>query len=162
VWFPDASDETGFDVPFRALTMHAVSMDTSEGFGPCIYAQVEGKAPDALGVERVTRADDDDDDDDDDSDFDAMTELRLVPVDEAKLDSLFKTLCDCAALNPDDDAFDEDEDDAEDGWYTDADAIATGAGAATRLERLASFDDRVRVSADLERLVADDPGRFED
>ena len=40
--------------------------------------------------------------------------------------------------------------------------MATGAGAAARIEALRRFDDQLVVSADLERHVADDPGRFED
>ena len=41
---------------------------------------------------------------------DEMTELRLVPENPAQLDAMFKALCECAAMNPDDD-----EDGEEDG-----------------------------------------------
>ena len=97
VWFGD--DGAGFEVPFQALTMHAVSTDTSEGFKPCIYAQVEGLVPEGFGENDDDENEDDDEDGDDE--FGDTTELRLAPTDSSKLNDLFKTLCECAAMNPD-------------------------------------------------------------
>lgn len=167
VWFPDDETRGGYDVPFRAVAMHAVSSDASEGFRPYIYAQIEGGAPegwrmtekkDAAAKEEDGSAEDDDRDDA----LEETTELRLAPADPAALGALFKALCDCAALNPDPhDEMHEMEDDDDDLYYDESE-MATGAGAAARIEALRRFDDQLVVSADLERHVADDPGRFED
>jgi nucleotide-sensitive chloride channel 1A len=160
VWFGD--DGAGFEVPFQALTMHAVSTDTSEGFKPCIYAQVEGLVPEGFGENDDDENEDDDEDGDDE--FDDTTELRLAPTDSSKLNDLFKTLCECAAMNPDSE--DEEglsgEDDDEDGLFFDETEVATGAGAAARMDALARFDAVLTVSQELEQHVKDDPGRFED
>jgi hypothetical protein len=66
-------------------------------------------------------------------------------------------------LNPDpEDEMHETDDAEDDELYYDESEMATGAGAAARLDALRRFDDQLVVSADLERHVADDPGRFED
>ena len=169
VWFPDDGTRGGYDVPLRAVAMHAVSSDASEGFRPCIYAQIEGGAPESfLRRSRETARDaaageeDGDAEDDETTELVETTELRLAPADPAALGALFKALCDCAALTPDpDDETYETEDDGDDLYYDESE-IATGAGAAARLDALRRFDDQLVVSADLERHVADDPGRFED
>ena len=172
VWFPDDATEGGYDVPLRAVAMHAVSSDVSEGFRPCIYAQIEGGAPEgfprrspetARGETRGADEEDDAAEDDETTELEETTELRLAPADSAALGALFKALCDCAALNPDpeDEMYETDEDDG-DGWYRDESEMAAGAGAAARLDALRRFDDQIVVSADLARHVADDPGRFED
>ena len=97
-----------------------------------------------------------------------MTEARFAPDDSARLDELFRALCDCAALNPDDDA--DDDDDVYDGglgggagdFYYDEDEVARGAGAAGRLEALDRFDAMLRVEGEVSKHIATDPGRFED
>ena len=58
-----------------------------------------------------------------------MTEIRFVPDDKNKLDTMFNAMSDCQALHPDQDDSDEgiDEDDdggAEDGMYDDAEEEA--------------------------------------
>ena len=172
VWFPDDARSGGDEVPLRAVAMHAVSSDVSEGFRPCIYAQIEGGAPEgfprrspetARGETRGADEEDDAAEDDETTELEETTELRLAPADSAALGALFKALCDCAALNPDpeDEMYETDEDDG-DGWYRDESEMAAGAGAAARLDALRRFDDQIVVSADLARHVADDPGRFED
>ena len=160
VWFADDDKkdytQSGFVVPFKSLTMHAISTDTTDGFKPCIYAQVEGPAP-----EGFKEKDEDDDCESDDDEFDEMMELRVVPIDPAKLDLVFKTLCECAAMNPDDEDEEYVEDDGDGLSYNEAE-VATGAGAAARLEQLAAFDKKLSVSEELEQHVSGDPGRFED
>ena len=78
----------------------------------------------AAGVSPEDDDDDDDDDNDDDGDDELETqEVRLVPLDvagglDAALDGLFEALSACAALNPDEDESESEEDDggdAEDG-----------------------------------------------
>ena len=175
VWFPDDdATEGGYDVPLRAVAMHAVSSDESEGFRPCIYAQIEGGAPEGSLSRRFTPAEtardaaagEEEDgaaEEDETTELEETTELRLAPADPAALGALFKALCDCAALNPDpEDEMHETDDAEDDELYYDESEMATGAGAAARLDALRRFDDQLVVSADLERHVADDPGRFED
>ena len=173
VWFPDDATEGGYDVPLRAVAMHAVSSDESEGFRPCIYAQIEGGAPEGSLSRRFTPAETARDaaageedarpEEDETTELEETTELRLAPADPAALGALFKALCDCAALNPDpEDEMHETDDAEDDELYYDESEMATGAGAAARLDALRRFDDQLVVSADLERHVADDPGRFED
>ena len=173
VWFPDDATEGGYDVPLRAVAMHAVSSDVSEGFRPCIYAQIEGGAPEGSLSRRFTPAETARDaavgeedgaaEEDETTELEETTELRLAPADPAALGALFKALCDCAALNPDpEDEMHETDDAEDDELYYDESEMATGAGAAARLDALRRFDDQLVVSADLERHVGDDPGRFED
>ena len=163
----------GYAVPFRSLTMHAVSRDATDGgfSKPCIYAQIEGPPPhDATETsgEAPTTASDEDEREEEQDTFDEMTEARFAPDDSARLDELFRALCDCAALNPDDDA-DDDEGVYGGGlgggagdFYYDEDEVARGAGAAGRLEALDRFDAMLRVEGEVSEHIATDPGRFED
>ena len=126
VWFPGRSDRSSrLDVPLRAVAMHAVSSDESEGFRPCIYAQIEGGAPEGSLSRRFTPAEtardaaagEEEDgaaEEDETTELEETTELRLAPADPAALGALFKALCDCAALNPDPEDEMHETDDAED------------------------------------------------
>ena len=131
VWFPDDETRGGYDVPFRAVAMHAVSSDASEGFRPCIYAQIEGGAPEGwrMTEDAAAKEEDGSAEDDDPDALEETTELRLAPADPAALGALFKALCDCAALNPNPhDEMHETEDDDDDLYYDESE-MATGAGA---------------------------------
>ena len=112
-------------MPLRAVAMHAVSSDESEGFRPCIYAQIEGGAPEGSLSRRFTPAEtardaaagEEEDgaaEEDETTELEETTELRLAPADPAALGALFKALCDCAALNPDPEDEMHETDDAED------------------------------------------------
>ena len=147
VWFPDDdATEGGYDVPLRAVAMHAVSSDESEGFRPCIYAQIEGGAPEGSSrrftaeTARDAAAGEEEDgaaEEDETTELEETTELRLAPADPAALGALFKALCDCAALNPDpEDEMHETDDAEDDELYYDESEMATGAGAAARLDAL--------------------------
>ena len=161
----------GYAVPFRSLTMHAVSRDATDGgfSKPCIYAQIEGPPPhDATETsgEAPTTACDEDEREEEQDTFDEMTEARFYLDDSARLDELFRALCDCAALNPDDDA--DDDDDVYGGGLEAARGIFTTmrmrwrGGAAGRLEALDRFDAMLRVEGEVSEHIATDPGRFED
>ena len=96
MWISSEDNAVGYAVPFRALTMHAISRDTGGGFpAACIYTQVEGPTPEGLaaaaagnGAAAGSAAEEDDDDDDGYGADDEMTELRLVPEDQTKLDEV--------------------------------------------------------------------------
>ncbi len=115
VWFPDAQGAAGYAVPFRRIVMHAISRG---GARPCIFAQIEGAAP---GSEQAAAENEEEGEEGEQS-----TELRLVPADEAAgacctgamavptltlpracgcaVETLFRTMCDVAAMNPDPEA----------------------------------------------------------
>ena len=106
---------------FERIVMHAISRDAATGARPCIFAQVE--RPAAPGG--VAGDEEDAGEDEDEEELLSCTELRLVPSDEAAcafplttrctlrtafadaqcvtpaVNSLFRTMCDVAALNPD-------------------------------------------------------------
>ena len=90
---------------------------------------------------------------------------------------MFKTLCECAAMNPDDD--DEDDDDEEGGGYGDEggmgmggagefyyneEEVLSGAGAEARAAMLDHYDSLLQMptAGELDELIQNDPGRFED
>lgn len=197
VWIASASDGAeGYSVPFQSLTMHAISRDTSEGGFPreCIYMQVEGSAPDGYGGGNGGAAaaagvggpgggdegeDSEDSEEDFGGDFDEMTELRIVPEDPTQLDAMFKTLCECAAMNPDDDDDEEDDDDDDEGgmgvgvgaggggageFYYNEEEVLSGAGAAARAAMLDHYDSLLQMptAGELDELIQNDPGRFEE
>eukprot|EP00793_Prasinoderma_coloniale_P002262 PRCOL_00002770-RA len=138
VWLPTAgaAGPTGVQVDFPTITMHAVSRADPEA-QPCIYMQLAGGECD------------------EGSDDEPMTELRLAPADAEQLDAIFSALCDCAALNPDPDASDGDEEEAQ--WFGDVgggdaepvlgEALPEdAAAAAARLEAMLRVDDEANAA----------------
>ena len=144
------------------------------------YTQVEGPAPEGAAATTVGvngGGDDDDSEEEDGGDFDEMTELRLVPENPEQLDAMFKTLCECAAMNPDDDDDEEDEEEEGEGgmgvgmgmggageFYYNEEEVLSGAGAEARAAMLDHYDSLLTMptAGELDELIADDPGRFED
>lgn len=118
IWISDA-DHHGYAVDFLSLSMHAISRDLEAYPMPCIYTQIE--------------TDDDLDYGDEDADemldsqgagdLSRVQEMRLVPSDPSVLENLFKTLCDCALLNPDP----EEELEGEADWFFNEDEVLAGA-----------------------------------
>eukprot|EP00245_Coleochaete_scutata_P001733 TRINITY_DN12182_c0_g2_i1.p1 TRINITY_DN12182_c0_g2~~TRINITY_DN12182_c0_g2_i1.p1 ORF type:complete len:209 (+),score=74.65 TRINITY_DN12182_c0_g2_i1:317-943(+) len=113
IWLSDEATKPGFAVDFKSLSMHAISRDEEAYPRPCIYAQIDTDAVDhgefegddeeeveegaeAMDVETPTALD-----------LQEVSEIRLVPLDSSVLDQLFQTLCECALLNPDQAADDE-------------------------------------------------------
>lgn len=117
-------------MPFERIVMHAISRDAATGARPCIFAQVErpaaAHADNGDGADEDADAaagGNGDAGEEDDEELLGCTELRLVPQDEtacacpcaqragidlflqadacAAVNSLFRTMCDVAALNPD-------------------------------------------------------------
>lgn len=76
-------------IGYRQIIMHAISRDAQSFAQPCIYLQLdEGDMMDDAA--------------DDDEEM-LSPEVRLVPEHAQLIEGIFKTLCDCAALNPDTD-----------------------------------------------------------
>lgn len=67
-WVADRDDSLCINVPHLDVVLHAISR-AEDNCPPCIYAQYG----------------------------DSATELRIVPNDEHKLESIFQTMCHCAA-----------------------------------------------------------------
>ncbi|CAI5477692.1 unnamed protein product [Closterium sp. Yama58-4] len=86
----------GIAVSLVDLSMHAISRDLEAYPKPCIYTQ------------RLS----------------LVSEMRLVPRDEAALDAIFKALCDSAALNPDPEGA---EQELEGDWYYNEDEVLRNA-----------------------------------
>eukprot|EP00892_Ulva_mutabilis_P005532 jgi/Ulvmu1/3350/UM156_0007.1 len=89
-------------IPFRAITMHAMSDDAAVHERPCIYCQLD--TPDAM--EALEEG----------SDL-ASNEMLLVPNDQTAVQTIFDALCKGAEANPDE--MEEDEGD----FFFDADAV---------------------------------------
>ena len=184
IWISTGADRSeGYAIPFRSLTMHAVSRDSSSGGFPreCIYTQVEGCPPEgcgggggdggetAGGAEGDGGGEEEEEEEEEDG-FDEMTELRLVPQDPGQLEAMFKTLCDCAAMNPDSD--DEDDEEGAGGgmmggageFYYNEEEVLSGAGAVGRAAMLDHYDSLLQMptAGELDELIQNDPGRFED
>ncbi|KAI6125126.1 regulator of volume decrease after cellular swelling-domain-containing protein [Pisolithus croceorrhizus] len=84
----------GFQVPYPAITLHAVSRP--QGSSPSIYCQLdEGTNDTGDDVENVD-----------------MRELTITPKDPASLDPIFEALSFCASLHPDPDIPEDEDDDA--------------------------------------------------
>mmetsp|Transcript_14254 Transcript_14254/g.19652 ORF Transcript_14254/g.19652 Transcript_14254/m.19652 type:complete len:218 (+) Transcript_14254:251-904(+) len=142
-WLSDTDTSKDFEVPFRSITMHAVSRDSESFPTPCIYMQVEFPS--------IERESDDEDD---------ITEMRVIPSDSDCIDQIFQVLCDCAALNPDLDC----EENGEGEFYFNEDEVVNGTGSDERADILNRFDAMLQIPGEetVEQLIMMDPERFED
>ncbi|KAG6495065.1 chloride conductance regulatory protein ICln-like [Zingiber officinale] len=93
IWLSDADKEKGYAVDFLSLSLHAVSRDPETYPFPCIYTQIE------IGDEDE-ESESSDSESNDDLELSKVTEMRLLPSDAGKLDTLFDIFCQCAELNP--------------------------------------------------------------
>ncbi|CAI5474604.1 unnamed protein product, partial [Closterium sp. Yama58-4] len=122
VWHSTHSPH-GIAVSLVDLSMHAISRDLEAYPRPCIYTQAVSLVD--LSVHAISR------------DLEAypkpciytqhlslVSEMRLVPRDEAALDAIFKALCDSAALNPDPEGA---EQEGEGDWYYNEDEVLRNA-----------------------------------
>nr|GAT60973.1 predicted protein [Mycena chlorophos] len=90
-----AATGRGFQIEYPAITLHAVSRSEA---GPSIYCQLDENA----GEEQAAASSEEVDD---------MRELTIVPQSADALEPIFEALSHCAALHPDPN-MSEDEDDA--------------------------------------------------
>jgi len=98
---------TGFQIAYRAITLHAVSRGES---GPSIYCQLD----ESIGTENAAATKDEDTITD-------MRELTIVPQNPSSLEAIFEALSQCAALHPDPQ---DDEDDLLDEAFVDLNGSA--------------------------------------
>ncbi|KAL3134055.1 hypothetical protein ABBQ32_008484 [Trebouxia sp. C0010 RCD-2024] len=141
IWVSVAEPVKGCCATFPTITMHAISQEPA----PCIYAQLE-----AANSESSEEEDDD-----------TYPEIRLIPADSSKLQEIFETLCQCAALNPDS----NDDDDSDEGdFFYNEEEVLNGIGAENRAALLERYDALLEESEqpELEELTGEDPDRFAD
>ncbi|KAJ8598062.1 hypothetical protein M405DRAFT_779342 [Rhizopogon salebrosus TDB-379] len=86
-----SSTGVGFQVPYPAVTLHAIARPES---GPSIYCQLDEVA----GAESSEN-----------DEADTMRELNIVPSDHASLEPIFEAMSLCASLHPDPNVSDDDD-----------------------------------------------------
>mmetsp|Transcript_42361 Transcript_42361/g.76889 ORF Transcript_42361/g.76889 Transcript_42361/m.76889 type:complete len:186 (+) Transcript_42361:56-613(+) len=85
VWLSAQDGQKGIAMDYPFITVHAVSRDTSAFPEPCLYCQLRTE-------------DNGEEEEEEDSE---VPELRFVPADPARLQQIFFTFSEMAALNPD-------------------------------------------------------------
>ncbi|MEW5306222.1 MAG: hypothetical protein WDW36_008704 [Sanguina aurantia] len=157
VWVSAAHTGLAIALRYQQIVVHAISRDASTHAQPCIYLQLDEGSED-MGVGGGGDGEDEETEEDEHS-----AEVRLVPEEDAKVEELFRVLCDCAALNPDDVA----DEDGVGEFFFDEDEIMAGLDPETRAAVVAhqlssGLDLEEGGEEDLQQLVAGDPGRFDD
>jgi len=123
----------GFSLEYPHIALHAVSRDLTVFHQECLYLMIDVRLVDEMGtpMSTPTSSDADDSGNEDDSDG-GMTEIRFVPDDRGKLDTMFATMSECQALHPDTDDTGEEEEEVDDveepGMYDDAEEDLNGGG----------------------------------
>eukprot|EP00199_Chlamydomonas_sp_CCMP681_P005642 CAMPEP_0119104500 /NCGR_PEP_ID=MMETSP1180-20130426/2695_1 /TAXON_ID=3052 ORGANISM="Chlamydomonas cf sp, Strain CCMP681" /NCGR_SAMPLE_ID=MMETSP1180 /ASSEMBLY_ACC=CAM_ASM_000741 /LENGTH=230 /DNA_ID=CAMNT_0007089275 /DNA_START=13 /DNA_END=705 /DNA_ORIENTATION=- len=149
IWRSASTDTPSVALTYHQVMMHAISKDLSAFPKPCIYLQLDEGSEDMMQQE----AEDEEPEAEDEA---VSAELRLVPLDSNKIEELFKALCDCAALNPDP------EIEGEGDFFFDETEIMAGIDDTTRAEIMAARMEGLNADGELNELVGEDPGRFED
>mmetsp|Transcript_14410 Transcript_14410/g.31164 ORF Transcript_14410/g.31164 Transcript_14410/m.31164 type:complete len:231 (+) Transcript_14410:55-747(+) len=157
VWISSTQQHT-FALTYRQIVMHAISRSNAAVGKACIYLQLDDGSEDMNDDYGENGSDADGHENGELPDVAA--ELLLVPEDESKVDDIFKALCDCAALNPDT------EEEGEGEFFFDEAEVMAGLDDETRTALVAAQAAGMQLEEqganDLEELVGDDPGRFED
>jgi len=136
-----AVDGTGFSLEYPAISIHAVSKDTSSFPHECVYLMVDGD----IGQGDGTNSGSDSSGDDENST--KVSEIRFVPEDSSALDLIYRAMCDCQVLHPDqNDSLSDAGEDDEEGFYEDdeEDLTPQGEDMLHRMEAmLAAGDDGI-------------------
>ncbi|XP_030838059.1 methylosome subunit pICln [Strongylocentrotus purpuratus] len=83
----------GFNIPYRAITVHAISRDLSSFPHECLYLMIDSDVNNS-------------DDGFEEEEGNEVREIRLVPQDKTMLQSMFEAMSQCQALHPDPDESD--------------------------------------------------------
>lgn len=155
VWL-NQEQPLGFAITYPQIVMHAISRNAESFPKPCIYLQLDEGSEDMIDEEEA-----------EDTDI-PSAEAQLVPDDPSLVEEMFKALCECAAENPDP----EMEADGEGEFFYDEDEVLKGLDEETRAALLAARYETAmeleeqnggeNLQEDLDELIGDDPGRFED
>merc|ERR1712029_150920 len=99
----------GFSLEYPHTALHAVSRDLTQFHQECLYLMIDVRLVDETGTPMSTPTSSEagsDSENEEESDG-GMTEIRFVPDDKNKLDTMFNAMSDCQALHPDQDDSDE-------------------------------------------------------
>lgn len=110
------ADSKGFSLEYPAISIHAVSRDTTAFPNHCLYLMLNGDLEEKNATEegQHSRNNEDDSGNDDGDEDEKITEIRFVPHDATTLDRMFAAMSDCQILHPDEQDFDEEFDDGQD------------------------------------------------
>ena len=97
-WCDDSTSQ-GFSLEYPAISLHAVSKDTTHFLHECLFCMVEGAFQDEIGDVGNELEEDEP----------PSAELRLVPDDKSTLNDIYAAICDCQLLHPDEQEQIEDE-----------------------------------------------------
>ncbi|CAL1293673.1 unnamed protein product [Larinioides sclopetarius] len=111
-----SSDGDGFSLKYPSIYIHAVSKDLNNFPHPCIYLMVDGRiklGEDTSGEEtqQLVNAIDSMHVGDGEDEEENTNEIRFVPDNTNMLDTIFRAIMDCQALNPDPEQDDDEDDD---------------------------------------------------
>eukprot|EP00057_Strongylocentrotus_purpuratus_P026623 XP_011681097.1 PREDICTED: methylosome subunit pICln-like [Strongylocentrotus purpuratus] len=115
----------GFNIPYRAITVHAISRDLSSFPHECLYLMIDSdvmsELRDVPGHGGDGPQDNNSDDGFEEEEGNEVREIRLVPQDKTMLQSMFEAMSQCQALHPDpddsdnSDPYDQGDEDEEEG-----------------------------------------------
>ncbi|KAG2485070.1 hypothetical protein HYH03_016167 [Edaphochlamys debaryana] len=175
VWVSSSPGGPCLALRYPQIVMHAISSDPSAYARPCLYLQLDEGDGDVImggmaggGAAAGANGDagaggEDEEEEGEGEEEEGSAEVRLVPTDATQVGDLFKVLCDCAALNPDSEVEGEGDfffDEAE--VMAGLDPSTRAAVIAERLEGGMDLGEGEDGGEDLQELMGDDPGRFED
>jgi len=121
--------ERGFSLEYPHIAVHAVCRDLTQFHSECLYLMIDVRLMDSVhNTPSSSSAGSDMEDNEENDSEGGMTEIRFIPDDKSKLDSLFQAMNECASLHPDEDASEEEQEEEEEGeeegMYDDAEEEA--------------------------------------
>ncbi|CAI4224079.1 unnamed protein product [Auanema sp. JU1783] len=99
----------GFSLTYPSIILHAVSTDISTFAYECIYVLVDCSRADL----NLAQQELEDQGEDDDSETAPNVGIRFVPTDNSILNEIYKQMCECQELNPDEDDVSDEEEEME-------------------------------------------------
>ncbi|CAG8543538.1 3003_t:CDS:2 [Paraglomus brasilianum] len=152
--------QTGLAIDYPSIIIHAVSRQISrDGIGPCIYIQLAALLPhfgtfQLSSIDKATE-------EEENADEDSMTEIKIVPDNaDVSVDTIFEALSECAALHPDQDFVEGEDNDHANGDYREL--SEHGMATFAYLESITGSLPEVTNPGDLEANMVIDDERFQD
>ncbi|KAJ1948814.1 Methylosome subunit pICln [Linderina pennispora] len=97
-----AAESFGFSIDYQGIVIHAISRSEEQSTGSSLYCQLDCAFPN-------TRSENEDSDDEEDGE--EFSEVRFFPSSADDVDTMFRIMSECAALNPDPDMEESDDED---------------------------------------------------
>ncbi|XP_018586174.1 methylosome subunit pICln-like [Scleropages formosus] len=110
-WFDGSG--MGFSVEYPAISLHAISRDTSAHPQEHLYLMVNSRfhheeSDMRSQADEAQEEEEENESSDDSQSSSPITEIRFIPSDKSSLESMFSAMCECQALHPDPDDSDSD------------------------------------------------------